>query len=149
MVLWLVLAILVLYSVTVAVSLTVAPYIAGQPVSVDTYIFMLKLTILWSSLLWVCISMYLAIVCESDDYMDVSWMLFIVGAVMAYLGISSPFAPDRYWLGVRTLVFLLLSFVPVVILEALVRTDVVDRPSKRFAILFRNRRFFWRKNGKE
>ena len=145
MVLPVVIGLLVVYALTVLVALTVAPYMLGAQVPVDVYLFVLKATILWAGLTWISIAIYISLISETDTLGDESWLAFIVGAIMVYLGIAGEFVADPYWIGVRAVLYLLFSLVGLVMFVELMRVTGMKPPSERLGELLRRVRGMWRR----
>ena len=145
MVLPVVIGLLAIYALTILVALTLAPYMVESQVPVDVYLFVLKATILWSGLTWISIAVYISLISETDTLGDESWLAFIIGSLMVYLGIAGEFVADPYWIGVRSLLYLLLSLVGLVMFIELMRVSDMKPPSERLGELLRRAWGMWRR----
>lgn len=97
------------------------------------YVFILKSTILWAGLVWISVSVYLTLISESEDFTTESWISFVIGSLMVYIGLRGVFTDPLWWLGVRTLLYLLLSMSAVLMFEEIRRTGDLESPSVRLS----------------
>lgn len=92
----------------------------------EVFVFLLKATMLWAGLVWVSVSVYISLISDDEDSAFNVWISFTIGALMIYLGISGVYLSNTYWLGVRTVLYLMLSLIAVIFLEELQRVGDYD-----------------------
>lgn len=119
----------VLFIGVVLIALTVAPAIATANTTVEVYTYIVRLCALWAGLVWLSASVYLSLITGSREFSTEIWLAFIVGALMSYLGVSGEFVDSPYWLGVRALMYALISLVAVALITNIQYRLGVDRPT--------------------
>lgn len=143
---------LFIYVFMVAVSATVTAITTGYQPAREVYVFLLRSTMLWAGLVWVSVSIYIVLISEADDFVVESWISFVIGALMIYLGMSGTFAATVWWLGVRTILYLLLSISAVLMFNEIKRVGGLAEPSDRLAAVLSRRKLnqafdreFWKR----
>lgn len=128
-------ALFAVYGLMVVIAISYAPFVAGEEVPRIVYIYLLKMSMSWAGLTWLSIAVYVSLISETDDYNDLVWMSFIMGAVMTYMGISMGVASNatNHWLGIRSLIYYLLSAIPYMWLRTMIKMGDIISPSDSIA----------------
>lgn len=118
-----------LFISAVLLALTLAPAVESVYTTVEVYTFIVRLTALWAGLVWLSSSIYISLITGSREFSTEIWLAFLVGALMSYLGVSGEFIDIPYWLGVRAIMYTLISLIAVTLISNIQKRLGTNRPA--------------------
>lgn len=118
-----------LFIIMILLSMTLAPILMADYAPIEIYTFLVRLSILWAGLIWITAAIYVSIVTHDNQYGWEVWLSFSIGALMIYSGLGGTFVTSGYWLGIRTIFYLLLSLAAVIYMEHIRSLTNSENPS--------------------